>query len=95
ARSRGLGDVYKRQDMMGADEFARMKPGSIFINAARGTVVDIDSLCSALESKHIAGAAIDVFPIEPKTNNDPFESPLMQYDNVCLLYISDAADDLC
>lgn len=61
-----------------------MKPGSIFINAARGTVVDIDSLCSALESKHIAGAAIDVFPVEPKTNKDPFESPLMQYDNVLL-----------
>ncbi|MCG3865528.1 MULTISPECIES: phosphoglycerate dehydrogenase [unclassified Photobacterium] len=72
------------QNIMGAEEFARMKPGSIFINAARGTVVDIDALCSALESKHIAGAAIDVFPVEPKTNNDPFESPLLQFDNVIL-----------
>lgn len=71
-------------NLMGVEEFARMKPGAIFINAARGTVVDIDALCSALESKHIAGAAIDVFPIEPQTNNDPFESPLMQFDNVIL-----------
>ncbi|WP_087023836.1 phosphoglycerate dehydrogenase [Thaumasiovibrio subtropicus] len=72
------------QDMMGAEEFARMKPGSVFINAARGTVVDIDALCGALESKHIAGAAIDVFPVEPKTNKEAFESPLTQFDNVIL-----------
>ncbi|MCD9527205.1 phosphoglycerate dehydrogenase [Photobacterium carnosum] len=71
-------------NLMGVEEFARMKPGAIFINAARGTVVDIDALCSALESKHIAGAAIDVFPIEPQTNNNPFKSPLMQFDNVLL-----------
>ncbi|EOB1206981.1 TPA: phosphoglycerate dehydrogenase [Photobacterium damselae] len=77
-------ETPETKNMMGADEFARMKPGAIFINAARGTVVEIDALCSALESKHIAGAAIDVFPVEPKTNNDPFESPLMQYDNVLL-----------
>ncbi|AJR07515.1 phosphoglycerate dehydrogenase [Photobacterium gaetbulicola] len=77
-------ETPETQDMMGAEEFARMKPGAIFINAARGTVVDIDSLCSALESNHIAGAAIDVFPVEPKTNNDPFESPLTKYDNVLL-----------
>ncbi|QUJ67010.1 phosphoglycerate dehydrogenase [Photobacterium sp. GJ3] len=72
------------QNMMGAEEFARMKPGAIFINAARGTVVDIDALCSALESKHLAGAAIDVFPVEPKTNKDRFESPLTRFDNVIL-----------
>ncbi|WP_434358557.1 phosphoglycerate dehydrogenase [Parasalinivibrio latis] len=72
------------KDMMGAEEFARMKPGSIFINAARGTVVEIDALCSALESGHISGAAIDVFPVEPKTNKDPFESPLTKFDNVIL-----------
>lgn len=72
------------QDMMGAEEFARMKPGAIFINAARGTVVEIDALCSALESKHLSGAAVDVFPVEPKTNKDPFKSPLAQFDNVIL-----------
>ncbi|HFG2214284.1 phosphoglycerate dehydrogenase [Vibrio cholerae] len=72
------------KNMMGAEEFARMKPGAIFINAARGTVVDIPTLCNALESGHIAGAAIDVFPEEPASNKEPFESPLMKFDNVIL-----------
>lgn len=72
------------QNMMGSEEFARMKPGAVFINAARGTVVDIDALCGALESGHIGGAAVDVFPTEPKTNSDPFSSPLMAFDNVIL-----------
>lgn len=72
------------KNMMGQKEFAQMKKGSIFINAARGTVVDIDSLCGALENKQLSGAAIDVFPIEPKTNQDPFESPLIAFDNVIL-----------
>ncbi|EGR1056153.1 phosphoglycerate dehydrogenase [Vibrio cholerae] len=72
------------KNMMGVDEFARMKPGAIFINAARGTVVDIPALCNALESGHIAGAAIDVFPEEPASNKEPFESPLMKFDNVIL-----------
>ncbi|MDV7106261.1 phosphoglycerate dehydrogenase [Vibrio sp. TH_r3] len=72
------------KNMMGAAEFAQMKPGAIFINAARGTVVDIPALCDALESKHLSGAAVDVFPTEPKTNADPFESPLMKFDNVIL-----------
>lgn len=71
-------------NIMGREEFARMKPGAVFINAARGTVVDIDALCDALERKHIGGAAIDVFPVEPKTNNDPFVSPLQRFDNVIL-----------
>ncbi|MCL4128787.1 UNVERIFIED_CONTAM: hypothetical protein GTU68_023517 [Idotea baltica] len=72
------------KDMMGAEEFARMKPGAIFINAARGTVVKIQDLCDALESGHLGGAAIDVFPVEPATNADPFESPLQKFDNVIL-----------
>ncbi|TXZ06846.1 phosphoglycerate dehydrogenase [Vibrio mimicus] len=72
------------KNMMGAEDFARMKPGAIFINAARGTVVDIPALCNALESGHIAGAAIDVFPEEPASNKEPFESPLMKFDNVIL-----------
>lgn len=72
------------KNMMGTEEFSRMKPGAIFINAARGTVVDIPALCEALESGHLAGAAVDVFPTEPKTNKDPFESPLLKYDNVIL-----------
>ncbi|MFO4648464.1 phosphoglycerate dehydrogenase [Vibrio cholerae] len=72
------------KNMMGEEEFARMQPGAIFINAARGTVVDIPALCNALESGHIAGAAIDVFPEEPASNKEPFESPLMKFDNVIL-----------
>jgi len=72
------------QNMMGATQFAQMKQGSIFINAARGTVVEIDALCDSLKSKHILGAAIDVFPLEPKSNNEEFISPLRDFDNVIL-----------
>ncbi|PJC86267.1 phosphoglycerate dehydrogenase [Vibrio sp. HA2012] len=72
------------KNMMGSEQFAQMKPGSIFINAARGTVVDIPALCEALETGHIHGAAVDVFPVEPKTNADLFESPLTKFDNVIL-----------
>ena len=77
-------ETQATQNMMGEAEFAKMKPGSIFINAARGTVVDIDALCAALESKKILGAAIDVFPVEPKSNDEEFVSPLRQFDNVIL-----------
>lgn len=77
-------ETSETKNMMGKEEFARMKPGSIFINAARGTVVDIAALCDALESGHIAGAAVDVFPVEPGSNKEPFESPLTKFDNVLL-----------
>ncbi|MBA5763852.1 phosphoglycerate dehydrogenase [Vibrio sp. 404] len=77
-------ETAETKNMMGADEFARMKPGAIFINAARGTVVDIEALCHSLEAGHVSGAAIDVFPVEPKTNAGAFESPLQKYDNVIL-----------
>ncbi|MDG4552980.1 MAG: phosphoglycerate dehydrogenase [Candidatus Competibacter sp.] len=70
--------------MIGAEQLARMKPGARLINAARGTVVDIDALVAALESKHLAGAAIDVFPREPKANDEEFVSPLRRFDNVLL-----------
>ncbi|WP_350305081.1 phosphoglycerate dehydrogenase [Photorhabdus viridis] len=72
------------KNMMGTQELALMKPGSILINASRGTVVDIPALCEALESEHLSGAAVDVFPVEPATNNDLFESPLLKFDNVLL-----------
>ena len=61
-----------------------MKPGAMLINAARGQIVDIDSLCEHLASKHIGGAAIDVFPVEPKSNQEEFVSPLREFDNVIL-----------
>lgn len=77
-------ETPQTQDMIGAAEFAAMKPGAIFINASRGTVVDIGALAEALSMKQVAGAAIDVFPVEPKGNNDEFISPLRGFDNVIL-----------
>lgn len=77
-------EVPSTKNMMCAEQFAQMKPGAIFINAARGTCVDIDALAAALESKHLNGAAIDVFPAEPKGNNEEFVSPLRRFDNVIL-----------
>lgn len=77
-------ELASTKNMMAAEQFAQMKKGSIFINAARGTCVDIDALAAALESGHIAGAAIDVFPKEPKANDEEFLSPLRKFDNVIL-----------
>lgn len=70
--------------MIGAEQLARMKPGTRLINAARGTVVDIEALTQALETGHLVGAAVDVFPEEPKANEDEFVSPLRRFDNVLL-----------
>ena len=70
--------------MMGAEQFAQMKQGSILLNASRGTVVDIDALADALRSKKLIGAAIDVFPVEPRSNNEEFITPLREFDNVIL-----------
>lgn len=70
--------------MFGKDELAKMKPSSILINASRGTVVDIDALAASLRDKKILGAAIDVFPAEPRGNDEEFVSPLREFDNVIL-----------
>jgi len=72
------------QGMFGAAEIAAMKPSAHLINASRGTVVDIDALAAALQSGHVGGAAVDVFPLEPKGNDDAFVSPLRGIDNVIL-----------
>ncbi|GAA0207127.1 phosphoglycerate dehydrogenase [Kangiella japonica] len=77
-------ETAQTKGLMGQTQIAQMKPNSILINASRGTVVDIEALASALESKHLAGAAIDVFPTEPKSNNEEFQSPLRAFDNVIL-----------
>lgn len=70
--------------MIGAEQLALMKPGAILINASRGTVVDIDALAATLKEKKLSGAAIDVFPVEPKGPQDEFVSPLREFDNVIL-----------
>jgi D-3-phosphoglycerate dehydrogenase len=71
-------------NLIGASALARMKPAASLINASRGHVVDIDALVQALHSGRLSGAAIDVFPREPKSNTDTFISPLRGRDNVIL-----------
>lgn len=70
--------------MMKAEQFAQMKEGSIFINAARGTCVDIEALAEVVRSGKLLGAAVDVFPKEPRNNKEEFESPLREFENVIL-----------
>jgi D-3-phosphoglycerate dehydrogenase len=70
--------------LFGAEQFAAMKPRSIFINASRGMVIDDEALRENILSGHLSGAAIDVFPVEPKAQGDVFESPLRGLDNVIL-----------
>ncbi len=98
AQAAGLHDLLAQSDvvtvhvpetpetvgMIGAAEFARMKPSAVFINNARGTVVDVPALAAALRERRILGAAVDVFPEEPKRNGDPFVSPLQGLPNVIL-----------
>ncbi|MFG1379374.1 phosphoglycerate dehydrogenase [Xanthobacter autotrophicus] len=70
--------------MMGRAEIAAMKPGAYLINNSRGTVVDLDALAEALKDGRLRGAAVDVFPVEPGSNNERFVSPLQGHDNVIL-----------
>ncbi len=93
-----LADVLKQADvvslhvpetaatqwMIGAAELALMKAEAVLINAARGQVVVIEALAEAIRQKRLLGAAIDVFPQEPRSNDDLFESPLRGLDNVIL-----------
>ncbi|WP_299473788.1 phosphoglycerate dehydrogenase [uncultured Roseibium sp.] len=77
-------DTRETQNMFRAEQIGKMKKGAFLINNARGKVIDIDALAEALKSGHLAGAAIDVFPVEPKSNKDEFTSPLRGLDNVIL-----------
>ena len=70
--------------LIGRQEIAAMRSGAMLINASRGNVVDLDALAEALNGNHIGGAAIDVFPVEPRSNNDEFQSPLRGIDQ-CIL----------
>ena len=70
--------------LFGPEHFAAMRPGSVFLNLSRGFVVEQGALAEHIRSGHIAGTAIDVFPIEPKAQGDPFESELQGLPNVIL-----------
>ncbi|KAA0017223.1 phosphoglycerate dehydrogenase [Salinicola corii] len=77
-------DLPSTRWMIGAEQIALMKQGGILINASRGSVVDIDALAESLRSGKLLGAAIDVFPVEPKGANEEFTSPLRGLENVIL-----------
>lgn len=74
----------ENKNFFGKAQFAKLKDGAIFINLSRGHVVDIAALSEAVKSGKVYGAAIDVFPEEPRTNDDPFVSELMGLENVIL-----------
>ena len=77
-------DLPSTRNLISAERIAQLKQDSILINAARGTVVDIDALANALEEGKLRGAAIDVFPNEPASIKEEFISPLRKFDNVLL-----------
>ncbi|WP_400193974.1 phosphoglycerate dehydrogenase [Hymenobacter sp. B81] len=74
----------ENRNLIGARELALMKPGALLLNNARGHVVDVAALAAALRAGHLGGAAVDVFPHEPKTNDEGFESELRGLPNVLL-----------
>nr|WP_230880625.1 phosphoglycerate dehydrogenase [Bombella sp. ESL0385] len=77
-------ETPETKDMIGEAEIRAMKPNSILLNNARGTVVDLEALARALKDKHLMGAAIDVFPVEPKSSQERFTTPLQGLENVLL-----------
>lgn len=72
------------QGFFGREQFSMMKRGALFLNLSRGFILDIEALKSGLESGHIGGAAVDVFPVEPKAKGNAFSSPLQDLPNVIL-----------
>ncbi len=72
------------KNIFGKEQFDQMKEGAYFLNLARGHVVEIEALVNVLKSGKILGAGVDVYPVEPKTNNEPFTSELKELDNVIL-----------
>jgi D-3-phosphoglycerate dehydrogenase / 2-oxoglutarate reductase len=77
-------ETPETKGLIGAAEFRTMKKGALFINNARGTVFDDEALAATLKDGHLAGAAVDVFPIEPTANDERFVSPLQGLPNVIL-----------
>ena len=77
-------ETPETRNLIGARELSLMKKGAFLLNLSRGRVVDLDAVKASLEKGALGGAAIDVFPEEPSSNDDPFSSPLMGLDNVIL-----------
>ena len=77
-------ETQQTKNLINKTLLKHFKKGSILINFARGEVVDLDALATALRAGHLSGAAIDVFPVEPEKNGDPFSSPLQHIPNVLL-----------
>jgi D-3-phosphoglycerate dehydrogenase len=77
-------ETPQTKNMISKAQLAMMKKGSYLINASRGTVIVIDDLVEALKTNHIAGCAVDVFPVEPASNKEKFQSPLQNLKNVIL-----------
>jgi D-3-phosphoglycerate dehydrogenase / 2-oxoglutarate reductase len=77
-------ELATTHNMMAKAQFDQMKTGAIFINAARGSCVNLEDLAQAIENNNVGGAAIDVFPKEPKSNDEPLDSPLRGFPNVIL-----------
>ena len=77
-------DTDVTRDMIGTKELQKMKQGSYLLNASRGSVVNLEALAEAMTNKHIAGAAIDVYPSEPNKNSEGFKTPIQEIENVIL-----------
>jgi D-3-phosphoglycerate dehydrogenase len=77
-------ETGQTKNLINKEVIKQIKPGAILINYARGEVVDLEALAAALKSKHLSGAAIDVYPWEPEKNGDKFETPLQGLSNVIL-----------
>jgi D-3-phosphoglycerate dehydrogenase len=77
-------ETQQTKNLINKNLLKQFKKGSILINFARGEVVDLNALAAALNSGNLSGAAIDVFPVEPEKNGDPFSSPLQHIPNVLL-----------
>ncbi len=77
-------ETHQTKNLINKTLLKQFKQGSILINFARGEVVDLDALAAALTNGNLSGAAIDVFPVEPEKNGDPFSSPLQNIPNVLL-----------
>ncbi len=77
-------DTKQTKNLINAQNIKHFKKGALFINYARGEVVDLEALAKALQSEHLSGAAVDVYPLEPEKNGDLFNTPLQNLSNVIL-----------